>query len=171
MTMDKTKPTLSPDQPEALRETLERAVKDPRAGKDLRVSLEIRGGLVGQSYTFEFEASGKGEVRCSLRCELSGRRGRAKKTGVDTKYFVGLLRAIRDSRVLELPPQQPRFLPDTVIGCFRVTDGTNEYRTYFAADPDQAEVQNLSAPLPLAKAVGAVYSRGAKLIGVRSVKP
>ena len=70
-----------------------------------------------------------------------------------------------------MPPEQPRFLPDTLVGKLEISDGNSRQRWYFAADPDQASVQQMQTPPAVAKAADAIYAAGGRLMGMRSVKP
>ncbi len=168
---EKFTPSQQPDLALPLTETVHRALEDPEAARDVRIELQIGGGLATQSYRFEFEASGGGVARCNLNCELSGRRAGREKAEAEHGMFTELLTAILDSGVLELPPPGPPFLPDTVVGCLTISDGRNVSRYYFAADPDQAQVQDRPTPEALLKAVDAVYSAGARMLDMDTVKP
>ena len=167
----KSRPSQVPDDGPSLTESLDLALEDPEVARDMRITLQISGGLAKQSYSLDFDASGGGGIRCSVNCELSRRKRRRERKRVDRKAFLSLLRRIRSSGVLRIAQEGPPFLPDTVVGCLQITDGRSVQKHYFAADPDQAAVQKRKPPARLMRAVDAIYAEGAKVIGMRSVKP
>ena len=141
----KGEPSLSPPLPSvpaSPRETLLKAVQEPRVAEEVTVALKISGGLPSQAYRFEFRASGKGEVHCEMRSELTSRQAKAQVQQLESKQFTALLRNLLASGVLEVPQEPPRFLPDTLVGRLEISDGKSVHRIYFAADPDQASVQD-----------------------------
>ena len=164
-------PTQSPVTSSSLAERLRVVRKLPEEMRGIRVTLHVSGGVAGQSYTFRFTASGEGDVTCHIRCELSKRDAHTRKSQLSQEEFGDLLDKIRSSKLLELDPEPAGFLPDTVVGCLEITDGRNVYRTYFAADADQARVQNRIVPRPLKRAVDAIYTLGTQLTGLKSVSP
>jgi hypothetical protein len=165
---EKKKPSAFPAPP-SLAENLKLAVKDERVRRAFRVALTIHGGVRGQNYSFEFAATGDGDVRCAFECGLSGRKGKSEKSSLADKDFASLLGKLQ--KTMQLPHDQPKFLPDTVVGVLEVSDGADMRRFYFAADPEQAKTQGKVPPAELLAAVNAIYSIGAKLTGSRSAKP
>lgn len=165
---EKKEPSVSPGPP-SLAENLRLAVKDDRIRRSFRVTLMVHGGVRGQNYSFAFSATGDGNVQCSFECGLSGRKGKSEKSNLADKDFASLLGKLQ--KTMQLPHDQPKFLPDTVVGVLEVSDGANVRRFYFAADPEQAKTQGKSPPPELLAAVNAIYSIGAQLTGNRSVKP
>jgi hypothetical protein len=169
---DTAKATPAPiEEPASLQGALEAAAGgavDPR----LEISLIVAGGAPSQRYRFAFRGAGAGDAESDLECQPSKRRGTSKQTAKpDPAQFADLVRAILASGLLEVPQQQPRFLPDTVVGKLEISDGSSRRRWYFAADPDQASVQQLQTPPAVAKAADAIYAAGGRLMGKRSVKP
>jgi hypothetical protein len=165
---EKKKPSVAPGPP-SLAENLTLALKDDRVRRSFRVKLTIHGGVRGQDYSFEFLATGDGTAECRFECSLSGRKGGPEKFSHADKDFTSLLGKLQ--KTLQLPHEQPQFLPDTLVGVLEVSDGVNVRRLYFAADLEQAKTQGKSPPLELLAAVDAIYSIAAKLTGKRSVRP
>jgi hypothetical protein len=165
---EKRKPTNAPGPP-SLAENLTLALKDSKVRRSFRVKLAVHGGVRGQDYSFEFSATGKGTAQCQFGCALSGRSGESGKSSLTDKDFLSLLRKLQKTQ--RLPHEQPKFLPDTVVGVLEVSDGVNVRRYYFAADPEQAKTQDKTPPPELLQAVNAIYSIGAKLTGSRSTRP
>lgn len=157
---------------ESFEDKLERAASD-EPDRDLRVSLLVAGGAPSQRYRFHFAADGSGGVEGELHCELSGREGKARRAKLARKQFADLVRDVVASGVLEVPAEQPRFLPDTVVGTLELTDGRSSLSWDFAADPEQAKAQGAVPPRAVERAADEIYSRAAKLMGKRtpSVKP
>ncbi len=164
----KKQPSITPGPP-SLGENLALALKDETVRRKVNIKLTIRGGLESQAYSFDFSAAGDGTANCRFECRLSGRKGQTEKTSLAGKHFVALLGKVR--RSMQLPQEQPSFLPDTVVGILEVSDGGNVRRFYFAADPEQAKTQSKTPPPELLGAVNAIYSLCARLTGSRSVKP
>jgi hypothetical protein len=164
----KKKPTVSPGPP-SLADNLKLAVKDEGVRRSVRVTLKIHGGVRGQNYSFEFSAAGDGAAQCRFECGLSGRKGESEKASLPDKDFAGLLGKLQ--KTVQLPHEQPTFLPDTVVGVLEVSDGANVRKFYFAADPEQAKTQGKPPAPELLAAVNAIYAVGAQLTGSRSVKP
>lgn len=171
-TGEKSRPALSPRKStRSLVEAVQAALFESDAGKSLYVKLRVSGGVASQAYLFDFEATGRGEAHCEMHCNLTGRKGRSKRTRLEKKAFAALLKKIYDSSVLDAPQERRQFLPDTLVGRLEVSDGENEYVTYFAADVEQARVQDCLPSEPLQRAVDAIYAAGSKLVDLRSVKP
>lgn len=153
-------------------ELLEQSLTDEKLRRKVRVVLHVGGGMSGQSYRFHFEADGRGRSHCQLECKLTDRTGDAKTT-IEPQRFEALLRKIHNTGVCENSPEQPSFLPDTVVGRLEISIGDVHCRTYFAADADQAQVQNKQPPAALLRAVDAIYAEGARMLRKRKhlVKP
>lgn len=170
MANEKSRPQIEPAAPKPGLRSLK--LREPGAEKNLRVSLRINGGLPSQKFRLDFQAAGDGTVSCEVDCQLSGRHGKTEeKVRLEAQELRGLLETIVESGVLDLPEEQPAFLPDTVVGILEISDGSSTRRFYFAADPDQAEVQGKVPPPELQRTLEAIYGLGAKLTGLRSVKP
>ena len=168
---EKNRPGLEPPKPGGLVEKLQKAVSDPGSAGYLKISLRVVGGLPGRGYHFEFNTSGGGQAQSRLKDERKRR-----ELGTDTAQLEGgefrkLLESIRDSRMLTRGEEPPRFLPDTVVGMLEITDGQHTYRYWFAADEDQASVQNKKTPPEIAKVVEMIYGMGARALRLRSIKP
>ena len=171
--MAERKPRPEPtEEAESLERKLERAARD-EVDRELRVSLLVAGGVPSQRYRFHFAADGSGRVRCELDCDLSDRKGKAGRRTLAQKEFADLVRAIVASGVLEVSAEQPRFVPDTVVGSLELSDGRSSLRWDFAADPEQAKTQGAVPPPAVERAADEIYSLGGRLMGKRtaSVKP
>jgi hypothetical protein len=161
-------PSIAPEQ-RSLSENLALAIKDERVRRGFTVTMKVRGGIPSQAYSLDFSAAGDGTVECRFECHLSGRKGQSEKTKLAPRDMAALLRALE--RAVNLPQEQPLFLPDTLVGILEVSDGTSVRRFYFAADPEQAKTQGKKPPPELLQAVDAIYAIGAKLTGNRRIKP
>jgi hypothetical protein len=168
----KAQPDLAPEG-EPLQDVLKRAVGDEAARRGITVTLRVSGGAPSEEYAFDFRASGDGTAGAEMRSALTKRRGKAEAARLTDQDFTALLRRLVASRVLETPEAPPRFLPDTLVGRLEISDGRSVSRRYFAADPEQAKVQE-TPPVPeMARAVDAIYALSGKLMGMspRRVKP
>ena len=165
---EKGQPSITPGT-RSLNENLELALKDGTMRRAFRVKLTVRGGAASQAYSLDFLAAGDGTAECRFECRLSERKGESLRASLSDKEFVSLLGSLRGA--LRLPEEQPRFLPDTLVGILEVGDGSSVRRLYFAADVEQAKTQGKTPSPQLLRALKAVYSTGAKLTGNRSIKP
>ena len=168
----KREPQLTPTAEPSIQESLAKAIAakgDEK--KDISVSLKIAGGLPSEAYHLEFRASGEA-VQCEFECEMSGRKGTSTQAKtLKSGEVTTLLKNVLESGLLSIPQELPKFLPDTLVGILEISDGVSVYRTYFAADPEQAKTQNKPLRPELEKAVNEIYRMAAKATGVRSVKP
>jgi hypothetical protein len=164
----KGKPSAQPTGP-TLREKLELALRDEAVRRPFRVEVLVAGGLPAQSYRFEFQLAGSGDVQTRFACRRSQRERSSDKAKLESRQVLAILRAAR--ALLELPDEQPRFLPDTLVGFLEISDGTQTRRFYFIADPEQAKTQGKVPPAALTAVLNAIYATGAKLMGERSIKP
>lgn len=167
---EKRQPTSTPAQT-TLRERIATAIADAASRRPMVVRMTVRGGLPSQRYRFEFEAKGDGSATCRVDDEIKRRpaaEARVRRT-LEDREFVALLRRVEPA--LARPRETPAFLPDTLVGILEVSDGSTVERLYFAADPEQARLQNKVPPREVQQAIDAVYAAGASLTGVRNIKP
>jgi hypothetical protein len=157
------------EEPQALRSALERTAEG-KPDRSFEVSLRVAGGAPSQRYRFEFTARGTGSLATSISDDMSERHGKSDER-LDPSEFADLARVLLRSGVLETPAETPRFLPDTLVGILDITQGTSRFRRHFAADRDQAQVQDVQPPSALVKAADAIYALGARRMNKRSVKP
>ena len=137
----------------------------------LSISLRISGGAPQQRYRFAFETTGARVEACELDCEVSGRHASAEGYEVDAKTLSALGRSLARSGFLDTGSEPPRFLPDTLVGILEVTSGDTTHRTYFAADPDQAAVQDATPPAAVRKAADAVFKAAGSILDIGNVRP
>lgn len=158
----------------SLREVLSKALAEPSTRRrKLKIALSIHGGVPSQSYDFDFQVSGKEIARCEMKCALTGRHRQNRNLRLAAGDFDLLLKKLLASKILEPPQEQPRFLPDTVVGCLEISDSVSTYRTFFAADKEQARTQGKTPSSEVNKVVEAIYRLGSKLMKVkeRELKP
>ena len=167
---DKRSPAIVPNITSSVAHNLELAAEDIEASKDIRIELRISGGIPSQSYHLIFVASGSGELKCSFNDQLYERQKSSEQKHFDPKMFGSLLRKIQNSGVLEIEPDLPRFLPDTVVGVLQVSDGVSIQKYFFPADKDQAAVQDVVVPAELEKALDVIYSECGRVLGIGKLK-
>jgi hypothetical protein len=168
---DKQRPVIDPEDRGSLAETVQLGIEQSSFAPDLHVALVISGGVPSQMYQLEFDVAGTGDVMSRLQSDLARHGPKSARTRLDRGDVVRLFRTILKSGILDTAPEPPGFLPDTVVGRLEILDRRELYRSYFAADADQAEVQGRMPPRPLQMVVEEVYRLAAKLLGVRSVRP
>jgi hypothetical protein len=166
----KREPVEQPEPGRPLRETLEQGLKDSDVARRLSVELRVSGGMPEKAYHFHLRVAG-GRVESQIRDAATGRRAENKGATMAAAEWSALLRAIRTSRVLDVPEEPPRFLPDTLVGHLEITDGESTHVLYFAADEDQARAQNKVPPAQVRRAVNAIYRLASQLLNVPSAKP
>ena len=157
------------EEPESLRSGLER-VADGKPDRSFEISMIVTGGAPSQRYSFEFAAKGTGTASTRMSDEKSDRRGVSDQR-FEASELADLARNILQSGVLDTATDPPRFLPDTLVGILDIKYGTSRLRHYFAADAEQARVQDAVPPAAVTKAAEAIYAVGARRMSKRSVKP
>jgi hypothetical protein len=167
----KHEPTEWPEPYGPLWETLDKGIEDEDIARQIVVELQISGGIPTQAYHLSFWASGAGAVRCEMSDALSGRKGQAQDASLDQKDWMALLRTIHASRVLDMPQETPRFLPDTLVGWLEISSDCSKHRLYFAADEDQGKVQDRVLPPELLKVVDVIFLLCSRLLDMPSVRP
>lgn len=157
--------SLDPD--EKVRAALARAVEgtvDP----DLSISFHVSGGPPASRYRLEYRTSGSRLTSGSLECGLRDRHGTAPSHEVDVP---SLARRLLESGVMDIQAEPPGFLPDTLVGIIEIAAGDHRRRIYFAADPDQASVQNRTPPSAVLRAVDALYNAAGSALSREDVRP
>lgn len=154
-----------------LSENLQKAIEDESVRERITISLQVNGGLASERYQLFLEASGRGSVEYEYRSQLLDDTLRSGTADISDEAFVALLKQVRVSGVLGLSQEDPRFVPDTVIGILEISDGENSFRATFAADPEQAEEQGRTPPPEVTEAADAMYALGARVMDLESVKP
>lgn len=137
----------------------------------LTISVRIAGGRPSPRYDLEFVASGSGRLGYRVESALSGLQVEARGDGLETQAVADLAAMIRDSGLLDLAPERPRFLPDTLVGIVDITANGVRFRRYFAADPDQAAVQGAEPPEQLRAVLDATYELIMAREGLESLYP
>ena len=168
---NKFEPIENPEAFGTLYQSLKRGLADVEARGKLAISLHISGGLPSQSYHFDFRIAGNEVTNCELDCTLTGRKGNLESIVIEQDDYALLLRALLERQVLEIPQETPRFLPDTVVGYLEVMDGESSQRIYFAADENQASVQDKLPSPELLATIEPIYLIAGKLLDMESVKP
>ena len=168
-TDDKARPaSLEPEDP--LRAAVDRAAAG-EVDESLTFDLRVAGGMPTRAYRLEHRIGGDMRARTSLVDERAGRRHEARGSDVGPDDVAEVARRIVASGVLDVPADPPSFLPDTVVGVLEISDGEHTYRAYFAADPDQASVQEVPPRPAVLEAANALYASAAGLIGEDAVEP
>jgi hypothetical protein len=158
------------DGSEVLKAALTRASRG-EFDEDLAISLRIAGGAPEQRYSFAFATSGGRLEVCRLDCEMSDRHGADHGHEVDAKTISSLGRSLVRSELLSITTEPPRFLPDTLVGIIEITSGSTTHRIYFAADADQAAVQDVTPPDAVLKAADAIYQAAGTILNIENVRP
>ena len=169
MAIDKDRPvSLEPDDP--IRVALERTAAGD-IDRDLVISLRVAGGMPSQAYRLDYRIGGDLRARVALDDNRANRRREADNEEVDRDQLTEVARELVANGVLDVPTVRPRFLPDTVVGIIEISNGERSFRVYFAADPDQASVQEEPPRAELQRAAAAIYASAGGLMGERSVGP
>jgi hypothetical protein len=155
---------------EVLTAALSRAAKG-NIDDDLSISFRVAGGVHEQHYRLVLRTRGGRIDNCAFDCALSDRHSEKNKCAIDQKTISSLYSSLLRSEILYMKPEPPRFLPDTLVGIIEITSGENTHRVYFAADPDQAEVQGLSTPPAVLAAAEALYKTTGKILEIKNARP
>lgn len=155
----------------SLKLAISRAASGGERGPGVKISLHVSGGAPSQLYAFEFSVDARGNAACRLDDQSSDRHAEVPSYQLDEEELLRLLRSVRESGLLDLPDEIPRFLPDTIIGILEISDGVSTFRRYFAAEDEQAKTQNKEPPAAVTEVAEAIYTAGRKLTHEQSVKP
>lgn len=153
---------------------LDRVARGDDDGDDLSIDFTVAGGAPSQRFHLALHIAGREVRSCSYDCDMSDRHEAfdPKQASAKGRELVGsLVERLAGTGVLAARYEQPMFLPDTIIGTIVVTVGGEERRIRFAADPDQAEVQDLRPPAEVIAAVEAFYDTAGQVLGMDDVRP
>jgi hypothetical protein len=166
---DKDRPTpLVPDDP--IRTVLARAAAGD-VDENLTIALRVSGGMPSQAYNLEYRVGGDLGARVRLDDKRTGRSRVVDGRDIARDDVATLARKLIATGVLDVPVDPPRFLPDTIVGIIEISDGGNTFRAYFAADPDQASVQDAPPRPELHRAADIIYASAGDLIGEPALGP
>jgi len=167
----KHEPTEPPEPIGPLKASLDRALDDLAVRARILVDLRISGGLPAQAYNYGFHASGAGDIRASVDDALAAQKRAAADARLAPEEMQELLAVVRNSGVLDMRQDGPRFLPDTVVGRLEISDGETAQVIYFAADDAQAEAQGQPIPPALRAVLDSIYRLGGRVLDLPSIKP
>lgn len=141
------------------------------ADDDVTIDFRVAGGAPGQRYKLTLATAGREVRACTYDCDLADRHRVADRPQVDATVVPTLAERLLGSEVLAVRAPAPRFLPDTVIGTITITAGGVTRTVRFAADPDQASVQDAATPPAVLAAADALYAAAARVLDVDDVRP
>jgi hypothetical protein len=141
------------------------------ADDDLTISFAVSGGVHEQRYDFAFASRSNAIEECMIDCELSDRHARTASLQAAPQLITDLSKQLVRSGVLDVEPEQRLFLPDTLIGQIEIQQGDRAYRVLFAADPDQAAVQDATPSKAVLAAADALYTAAGAVLDVDNVRP
>jgi hypothetical protein len=168
---NKDAPSGAPFDPAELAAKVRRAVDEPAALSEIRVSLEVEGGQHPEHYHFAFTTSGAQEAEAGLRDdlrEIAVEQRRSKLTGTD---LASLLKAVDVEGLVAASRVRPAIPPDSLVGRLRVGDGEREVTVLFMADREQARTAGYEPPAAVTQLVDQIYKLGAKTVGAKNIRP
>ena len=146
------------------------AMKEPDRF-DVGVAMRVSGGLEGERYDFEFEASSRGLVKCGMSCQISHRKADGHEMMIDPAEFARLLKRIDYGAIVAAVERQGGFPPDSLIGCLEVRIDQDRSVVYFLADPEQANTVGLPLPPAIARGAGVIYEFAELLLDEPNLRP
>ena len=168
------RPGAVPQVPGRIVEGMREAIADPRTRPRAYIRLTAAGGVRGEEYEFEYQVDASGTTTTRLRDELTG-RDRNDRQQADEKQDPDRFRSLAESIDIEslVRMEQPSggFPPDSVVGRLEVSDGEQVVSYTFLADFDKAERANIPAPVPLRRAVEAIYGTAARSLKDDNIRP
>jgi hypothetical protein len=167
---DKAKPDVNFEPAESFVGELKNVLLKDEARKDINVRLFIKGGIPSQSYRFQLNLNGRGEVDCFIDDKLRQRHGEAKAV-INIEQSVQLFSQILKANILNIFNENTLFLPDTLVGYLEITYQKYKHRVYFTPLEDQAEVQNMRMPGGLEVILEQLFDIGSKALKIDSVNP
>ena len=138
---------------------------------DVLLSLQVSGGSPDEAYIFSLTATGQGIVTYEYSDKMRGVETQTGQVTLEDEELANLFKSIVTSGVLDIVQSPASFIPDTTVGRLEISNGSETYTTYFAAEMDQAEAQDLIPPPELIEVVEAIYRLGADIIGMQTIKP
>jgi hypothetical protein len=133
--------------------------------------MTIDGGGHGERYSFHFEVSASGTVKCRFGSDLAGRRLGAPADRTKPVDLDDLLRRLDVSRLKQLrQARMPAIPPCSLVGRLEVFDGEQQLQIVFMADEGQARQAGYRMPPAVARAVDVLYDLGAKCLGLKGKK-
>lgn len=158
------------DRNQEIRAGLERLTKGEQAD-EVSIAMRVAGGAPGQRYHLNFASRGLEVLDCNIDCDLSDRHHQMKADAGERAHTRDLAKRLIASGVLEAETDHTMFLPDTVVGVLEITVGDVVRTIYFAADPDQAAVQDAFPPEQVERAADAVYTAAESLLKIKNARP
>ena len=153
-----------------LRESLQNAIDNQAARDRITVELRISGGAPSEAYHLLLRISNGGTVHYQYRDRLRGIAERIGTAELPSEELAELLKQIHASGLIDAAGSVARLVPDTTVGMLEITDGQSHFRTWFAADAEQAKAQGVIPSPELITVVEALYAIGREVVGVESVK-
>jgi hypothetical protein len=153
-----------------LRQSLQNAIENQAARDSITVELRISGGAPSEAYHFLLRISNGGTVHYQYRDRLRGIAERIGTAELPAEEMAELLKQIYASGLIDAMGPVARLVPDTTVGMLEITDGRSHFRTWFAADAEQAEAQGVIPSPELMTVIEALYAIGREVVGVESVK-
>lgn len=138
---------------------------------DVTIEFRVAGGAPGQRYKLALRTTGRQVRTCTYDCDLSDRHRAAERPQIEGDLVPALAERLLRSDVLAVRTAPPSFLPDTVIGTITITAGGISRTVRFAADPDQAAVQDLATPPQVQAAADALYDLAGRVLDMDDVRP
>ncbi len=168
---NKNSPQGKPENFQNLNSQIQSAIRDQSKLDTLNIKLSINGGVNGERYHFNFDATGAGEAKCSMRNELADMDYKLHSFKMPQDDFINLFRNINISEMQEFYKLQNRIPPDSLIGRLEISTGKDNISIIYMADKEQAKTAGYEIPVQLNNVIESIFQIAARQLKAKDVRP
>lgn len=139
--------------------------------RELRVRLEVSGGAAGEKFELRFAATESGRLEIYLVNELRQVESRREEGELSEGEFRRLLESVNVAQMSELSRLRQPIPPCSVVGRLIVSDGQQEVRVLYMAEPEQAREAGFGVHPSIERATEAIYGLVSERLSVKEVRP
>ncbi len=139
--------------------------------RELRVGLEVSGGTTGEKFELRFAATESGRLEIYLVNELRQVKPQREEGELSQEEFRRLLDSVDVAQLSELRHLRQPIPPCSVVGRLIVSDGRQEVRVLYMAEPEQAREAGFRVHPSVERAAEAIYGLVTERLSVKDVRP
>lgn len=149
----------------------QQALADPELAQNLRLRLEISGGVPSERYDLSFEISGDDTARIRMLDEIKGRHHEAREVKLPPDTIRHLLNQLDVNRMVSFAQSNVPIPPCSLVGRLEVSFGDHTFSMVFMADEEQARTAGYRIPQEFERVIHEIYDLGAKHMGIDRIRP
>ena len=151
--------------------TLEAVLATPQ-DHEIRLRLQVAGGIAGERYDFDFTIDGRNGGQCAMHCELSGRNADRQAVSIAPSEVADIMQSIAPAMMQANDDERTGgFPPCSLIGRLEMNIDSARHVHFFMADQGQAETVGYKPPAHVDEAVERLYELAEKRLGFDNVRP